>query len=266
MLEKLLLTGAAGGLATILRPLLPKLAKHVVLSDLTEIRNLAPHESYEMCNLAHETTVKSLVRGVDGIIHLGGISVEKPFEQIIAANLIGTYNLFETARAARKPRIVFASTNHVTGFYRRDQVLDNTVLPRPDTLYGVSKAFGENLASYYHDKFGQECLSVRIGSCFAKPRDPRMMSTWLAVEDFADLCGCAFDVPELGHTIVYGCSDNEQVWWDNRNTGHLGWVPKHTSAKWATEITKKAAPEDPSSRATQYQGGAFVTLPHPGNR
>ncbi|MEO0679600.1 MAG: NAD(P)-dependent oxidoreductase [Pseudomonadota bacterium] len=266
MMDRLLLTGAAGGLATLLRPLLPNLARSVVLSDRVEVADPAPHESFTPCEMGDEAAVAALVEGVDGIIHLGGVSVERPFDQILEGNIQGVYNVFEGARKAGRPRIVFASSNHVIGFYRRDQRLDDSVPPRPDSLYGVSKAFGEALASLYHDKFGQECLSVRIGSCFAEPRNTRMLATWLAVEDFADLCACAFRAPRLGHALVYGASANDEVWWDNRNTAFLGWTPKRSAAAWRAEVMEATGLEDPASPEVVYQGGGFVAAPHPGSR
>lgn len=264
MLRTLLLTGAAGGIGKAIRPLLTTMAETVVLSDIETISDLAPHERFQPCELSDAAAVAALVDGVDGIIHLGGISVERPWELILNGNIVGVYNLFEAARNAGRPRIIFASSNHTIGFYRRDQKIDNTVVPRPDTLYGVSKAFGENLASYYADKFGQECLSVRIGSCFPEPANPRMLATWLAVEDFAELCARAFDAPRIGHTIVYGMSANDETWWDNGNASFLGWHPKHTSAKWRAKVLAEAAPEDPDSREVVFQGGGFVNLDHPG--
>lgn len=264
MLEKLLVTGAAGGIGKALRPLLSDMAKSVLLSDIVAIDDLAAHERFKVCELSDAASVRSLVEGVDGIIHLGGISVEKPFELILNGNIIGAYNLFEAARQADRPRIIFASSNHAIGFYRRDQKIDNAVVPRPDTLYGVSKAFGESLASLYADKFGLECLSVRIGSCFPEPINPRMLATWLAVEDFADLCARAFAAPRLGHTIIYGMSANDEIWWDNSNAAFLGWHPKQSSAKWRRRVLKAAGREDPDSREVVFQGGGFVTLDHPG--
>ncbi len=263
MLQKLLMTGAAGGVGSKLRPFLPRIAKHVVLSDIAKIDDLAAHERFAACELGDVQAVSALLDGVDGVIHLGGISIEKPFERILNGNILGTYNIFEAARHHGRPRVVFASSNHVTGYYRRDERIDNRVLPKPDTLYGVSKAFGETLASFYFDKFGQECLSVRIGSCFDKPKDRRMLATWLAAEDLFDLIACAFAVPRLGHTIVYGVSDNEQIWWDNRNAGFLGWKPKHNAAKWRDEIMAGAKPEAPTDPAVIYQGGAFAAAGHP---
>lgn len=263
MLKKLLMTGAAGGVGTALRPLLKDLAATVVLSDVVAIDETADHESFIECDLADRAAVARLFDGVDGVIHLGGISVEKPFDLILQGNIVGVYNLFEAARHNGRPRIIFASSNHVIGFYRREERLDSTALPKPDSLYGVSKAFGENLASLYFDKFGQECLSIRIGSCFEKPKNPRMLATWLAAEDLADLCARAFAAPRLGNTIVYGASDNEEVWWDNRNAAFLGWKPRHSSGKWRAEVLGGAAPEKPDDPAVIYQGGAFAAQGHP---
>ncbi|MEO1694715.1 MAG: NAD(P)-dependent oxidoreductase, partial [Pseudomonadota bacterium] len=247
MLKRLLMTGAAGGVGTAIRPLLPAFAEHVVLSDIAEIDDCAAHETFKPCELSDEAAVADLVTGCDGIIHFGGISIEKPFDLILQGNIVGLYNLYEAARHNGKPRIIFASSNHAIGYYRRDQRLDNTVVPQPDSLYGVSKVFGENIASLYFNKFSQETLSVRIGSCFPEPKNPRMLATWMAVEDLADLCARAFAAPRLGHTIVYGASANDETWWDNSNAAFLGWTPQHTSAKWRAEVLAAAPPEDPTS-------------------
>lgn len=263
MPKKLLMTGAAGGVGKALRPFLADFAETVTLSDITAIDDMAAHERFVRCDLADRAAVADLLDGVDGIIHLGGISVEKPFDMILRGNILGCYNLFEAARQNGRPRIVFASSNHVVGYYRRDERLDSTAAPKPDSLYGVSKAFGEDLASMYFEKFGQECLSVRIGSCFEKPTNPRMLATWLAVEDLADLCARAFEAPRLGNAIVFGASDNEETWWDNRNAAFLGWKPKHGSAKWRAGVIANAAPEDPEDPAVIYQGGAFAAAGHP---
>jgi uronate dehydrogenase len=212
MLKRLLLTGAAGGIGQEIRPFLTQLAETVLLSDLVPVANFQAHETFQSCDLADKSAVDRLVDGVDGILHLGGVSVEKPFDMVLNGNIIGAYNLFEAARHHGRPRMIFASSNHVVGYYRRDEKLDASVMPRPDSLYGVSKVFGESLASLYFDKFGPECLSIRIGSCFPQPKNPRMLSTWLAIEDLVALCACAFAVPRLGNCMVYGVSDNETVW------------------------------------------------------
>jgi uronate dehydrogenase len=161
------------------------------------------------------------------------------------------------------PRIVFASSNHVVGYYRRDEHIDAVVPPKPDSLYGVSKVFGEAVASMYFSKFGQETLSVRIGSCFEKPANPRMLATWLSSRDFVSLCERAFAAPRLGHTVVYGASANDEQWWDNRHAAFLGWSPKDSSAPWRAEVEEAAGRQDPNDPAVIYQGGGFASAGHP---
>lgn len=263
MLKKLLLTGAAGGVGQSIRPLLSQLAERVVVSDLADVSDLGPKETFVRCNLADAQGVLRLLEGVDGVIHLGGVSVERSFDPILQGNIIGLYNLYEAARHQRKPRIVFASSNHVVGYYRQDQKIDNSVYPRPDSLYGVSKVFGEAVASMYYDKFGQETLTLRIGSCFERPLNPRMLATWLSYRDFVSLCERAFLAPRLAHTIVYGASANEKSWWDNSNADFLGWQPQDSSDKWRVEVEAAAGVQDPNDPMVIYQGGAFAGAGHP---
>lgn len=270
MLNRLLVTGAAGGLGTALRPHLSRLAKEVRLSDMVavdqDVTHDTRHEEIVTADLTDVDAVARLVEGCDGVIHLGGVSVERSWQQILPANIMGTYHLYEAVRRHDKPRVVFASSNHVIGFYPQHQRLDAKVPKRPDSLYGVSKGFGEDLASLYFDKFGVETLAVRIGSCFPEPADARMLATWMSVEDFMALLERAFCVPELGYTVVYGASNNAEQWWDNREAGFLGWVPKDSSEPWRAEIEARGgrlAPDDPSVR---FQGGKFAGQGHPDDK
>ncbi|QEM81817.1 NAD-dependent epimerase/dehydratase family protein [Halomonas binhaiensis] len=263
MLNRLLVTGAAGGVGKAIRPYLSRLAREIRLSDIEEVEQGSDGAEIITCDLADAEAVNKLVQGCDGIIHLGGVSVERSWHQILPANIAGTYHVYEAARRIGKPRIVFASSNHTIGFYPRSQRLDNKVPRRPDSLYGLSKCFGEDLASLYHDKFGLETLSVRIGSCFEKPADTRMMATWLSVADFMALLERAFITPKLGNTVIYGASNNSEQWWDNREASFLGWVPKDSSEPWREETETKDGRLDPMDPAVMYQGGKFVAQGHP---
>ncbi len=263
MLNRLLVTGAAGGVGQAIRPHLARLAHQVRLSDIVDPGVAAAHEEIVTCELADAEAVAELVAGCDGVIHLGGISVEKPWAEILPANIIGVYNLYEAVRRHGRPRVVFASSNHTIGFYPRTTRLDSQVPHRPDSLYGVSKCFGEDLASLYHDKFGIETLSLRIGSCFPQPKDTRMLATWLGVEDLVDLLARAFAAPQLGHTVVYGASDNAEQWWDNRHAQFLGWRPRQSSAPWREAVEAADGRLDPDDPAVRFQGGKFVALGHP---
>ncbi len=104
---------------------------------------------------------------------------------------------------------------------------------------------------------------MRIGSCFPKPRNKRMLAIWLSARDLLTLGGRAFDAQWLGHTIVYGASDNDEQWWDNRHAAFLGWKPQDSSAQWRAEVLANAQPENLSDPAVIYQGGGFAAAGHP---
>ncbi|RBO84765.1 NAD-dependent epimerase/dehydratase family protein [Marinomonas aquiplantarum] len=261
-MKRVLLTGAAGTLGKAMRRTLAGWAEELVLSDLVEITDLNPGESFKACDLADFDAVKTLVKGCDGIIHLGGQSIEGTFESILNGNLKGTYHIYEAARQHQVTRIFFASSNHVVGFHSRETRLDADSPMRPDSLYGVSKGFGELLARYYFEKFGIESALVRIGSCLPKPLDRRMLSTWLSEEDMADLVKCVFSVNRLACTVVYGASNNPWSWWDNRKANFLGWQPKDSSAQFETEVLSQDPLMDRDHPALLFQGGFFATAGH----
>jgi uronate dehydrogenase len=141
-MDRVLITGAAGGIGRMIRPLLRGIYPVIRLSDIAEIDPEAGEE-FMPADLADMAAVERICAGVDGVIHLGASSVEDRWEPILNNNIVGCYNLFEAARRQGMRRVVFATTNHVVGFYRRQRTIDHTVMPRPDSRYGVSKAFGE---------------------------------------------------------------------------------------------------------------------------
>lgn len=256
--HRLLLTGAAGGLGKELRQRLKPHAEILRLSDIAPMDAAqGPAEEVVTCDLADKAGVHDLVEGVDAILHFGGISTEHAFEPILEANIRGTFNLYEAARRHGVRRIVFASSNHVIGFYRQDQRIDANVPQRPDSYYGLSKAFGEDLATFYFDRYGIETVSIRIGSSFPEAQNRRMLATWLSYEDLTDLILRSLTTPDVGHTIVYGASDNRGSWWDNRLAAHLGFQPKDNSEQFRAKVEAQPMPaaDDPSM---VYQGGAFV--------
>lgn len=256
--HRLLLTGAAGGLGKELRQRLKPHAEILRLSDIAPMAAAqGPAEEVVTCDLADKAGVHDLVEGVDAILHFGGISTEHAFEPILEANIRGTFNLYEAARRHGVKRIVFASSNHVIGFYRQDQRIDASVPQRPDSYYGLSKAFGEDLATFYFDRYGIETVSIRIGSSFPEAQNRRMLATWLSYEDLTDLILRSLTTPDVGHTIVYGASNNRDSWWDNRLAAHLGFQPKDNSEQFRAKVEAQPMPaaDDPS---LVYQGGAFV--------
>ena len=261
MLNRLLITGAAGGLGKAMRPRVARFARSVRISDIVEIADVAGDEEQMTCDLGDAAAVMKLVDGCDGIIHLGGISVEDKFSKILNANIAGLFNLYEAARAHGRPRILFASSNHTIGYYRQDEHIGASAPLRPDSLYGVSKCFGEALARMYFEKFGQETAIVRIGSCFEKPKNHRMLATWMSFDDFETLIDRIFAAPLLGCPIIYGASANDRGLWDNSAAAFLGWRPKDNAETFRAEVDAAMPIPPPSDARSLYHGGHFVDEP-----
>lgn len=261
MLERLLVTGATGGIGTLLRHKLKPLAKTLRLSDVADLGHAGENEEIVPCDLADRGSVRQLVEGCDGILHLGGISLEKSFDTLLGPNIVGVYNLYEAARACGSPRILFASSNHVTGFHEQGTLLTAEASLRPDGLYGVTKCFGEAMARMYHDKFGLETAIVRIGWCAEEAQDHRKLSIWMSPDDFLSLVACVFTVSRLGCPVIYGVSNNDTVWWDNSAVSYLGWHPKDNAAKFreTVDATMPRPPKDACDAV--YQGGKFTIEP-----
>ena len=257
--NRLLLTGAAGGRGCELRRRLKAHCAVLRLSDIADLGTAGPGEELMPVALEKADAVLALLAGVDAVVHLGGISVEGPFEAIVHANIVGTYNLYEAARRHGVKRVIFASSNHVTGFYRQDEVIDATMPMRPDGHYGLSKAFGENLAQFYFDRYGLETVSLRIGSSFPEPADRRMLATWLSYDDLERLVLASLTAPVVGHSVIYGMSDNATTWWDNTPARHIGYRPQDSSEPFRAAAMARQPTVDQSNPATLYQGGGFVT-------
>ena len=256
--EKLLLTGAAGGLGKALRDRLKANCSTLRLSDVQAFGEAASGEEIVLADLADAAAVNAMVAGVDAIVHLGGVSVEGPFGPILQANMLGVYNLYEAARKHGVKRIVFASSNHVTGFYRQDETITADHPARPDGFYGLSKAFGEDLSRFYFDRFGIETACVRIGSSFPEPKDRRMLATWLSFDDLHRLIAACLTTPILGHSIIFGMSDNAVTWWDNSRARHIGYVPQDSSDVFRETIYARTPNPDLKDPVAQFQGGGFV--------
>lgn len=258
MLKRLLITGANGNLGAVCRARLKPIAETIRVSARKGLGEAAPHEQIVYCDLGDIDAVRALVEGCDGIVHLGGQATEAPWKTIRNANLDGMFNLYEGARKSSvRPRIVFASSNHAIGFHKQTERLDARSVTRPDSLYGVSKVFGEALASMYHDKFGIETACIRIGSCFPEPLNHRMLSTWLSHDDFIELIGRIFMVPRLGCPIIYGASANSATFWDNRDVAYLGWRPRDNAEEFRAKIDGQMDPPPADDPNAVYQGGAF---------
>jgi uronate dehydrogenase len=255
-MKTLLITGAAGGVGRFLRT---ELAGRYALrlSDVAPINELRPGETFLAGDVARLDDMLRIAPGADAILHLGAWSVEGDWDTILAANINGTYNVFEAARRSGVKRVLFASSNHAVGFYRRDESIDHRCYPRPDSRYGVSKVCGEALGSLYADRYGLEVFVLRIGNVARAPSDRRRLSLWLSPRDLAQLVGIGVEHPHIRFEIVYGISGNRRAWYDNANAHRLGYRPQDDSEAWASAILAQHV-DDANADVERFQGGAFV--------
>lgn len=257
---RLLLTGAAGIIGRDLRLRLARHCDTLRLSDRRDFGATGPGEEIVIAALEDAQAMKTLLEGVDAVVHMGGVSTEQPWSQILPGNIVGAYNVYEAARANGVRRIVFASSNHVTGFYRQDEVVAPDDPVRPDGLYGLSKAFGENLGRLYWDRYGIESVFLRIGSSLPEPQDRRHLATWLSLDDTERLVVAALTAPLVGHSVIYGMSDNATSFWDNSRAAHIGYRPQDRSDAFRDALEARQQRIDIDNPTAVYQGGAFVRI------
>jgi uronate dehydrogenase len=255
-MKTLLITGATGDVGTHMRRELAGKYR-LVLSDKRMLKP-AKGEKFIRADISKMADALKITKGVDAILHLGGYSVEGRWEDILQANIIGCYNVFEAARRNGVKRILFPTSNHAVGFYRRDQLIDHRVYPKPDSRYGVSKVFGEALGSLYADKYGMEIFNMRIGNVNEKPIDKRRLAILFTPRDMAQLVAIGIEHPGIRFEIVYGVSGNRRSWYDNSNATRLGYQPEDDGEEFAAEVLAREKPGDPT--AELYQGGMFCVL------
>ncbi len=210
--------------------------------------------------------------GVRAVVHLAGQSTEAPWPVIREANIEGCYQVFEAARRAGVRRVVYASSNHAVGFTPRQQggasspAADTPALAadppplaadtpvRPDTLYGVSKAFGEALGRYYVDRYDMQVACLRIGTFDDAPPDARAMATWLSPQDCARLVDACLRTDRLGFALVWGVSANRDRWW-SLDAGHaLGYQPLDDASLRRSDPADAVKAQDAPERV----GGGFT--------
>jgi len=239
--KKLLITGAAGLVGSALRRYLRDRYDFRLLFH-NNIPEVEPGEEVIVSDLADFESMVEAGAGVDVIVHLGiatgrrGLPRSRHNQMIMETNIRGTYNIFESARINRVSKVIFASTNHVTGFYEKEGAVSRPDLPvRPDSMYGVSKAFGEALGRYYHDAYGMSVYCIRIANFPNTDEVNRQyepgMNRWLSARDMAELAACCIEAPHPRFGIFYAASQGGEKKWDMANAGELvGWQPRDRGA------------------------------------
>lgn len=260
-----LITGAAGNIGRVLRRSLRGAYPTVRLSDIADLGEADAGEELWPADLRNLAQVKAAARGADAIIHLGAVSKEADWEAIHETNIVGTYNILEAARQYNVARVVLASSNHVTGFHRCTRRIGPLDPIRPDSRYGVSKAFGEALGRMYADKYGVSCVCLRIGTFAERPGGGRALSTWISPRDMVQLTRCSLDAPDVHFEIVYGVSANHRSWWDNPGADRLGYKPVDDAEQYAAVALQTAAPSDMSDVERLFQGTPYCAIEFSGD-
>lgn len=238
--KKVLITGAAGDVGSALRPYL-RHDYHLLLHYRQRpLSNLSANEEGVQAEIEDFDAVRRMVEGADAIVHLAAQrNAFAQWEDLRGPNIDGTYNIFEAARRAGVPKVIFASSNHAMGMYDRDMAwpIHPEQPVRPDGYYGVSKAFGEALARYYADEFGMSVICLRIGWVLDRPHNEMALRMWLSPRDLGQLVRCSVETTRH-FGLYYGVSHNQRRKWDIENAYYeLGYTPVDDSEIFASTIT-----------------------------
>ncbi|GAB2931005.1 NAD-dependent epimerase/dehydratase family protein [Nonomuraea fastidiosa] len=260
ILGKVMLTGAAGRVGSVLREPLLRRVRRLVSVDRVPLTALAAHEEVVRAELGGADDVMPLVEGADAVVHLAGVPDEAPLPDLLEGNVLGTHHVLEAARRTGVRRVVLASSNRLTGCYPAAQTVSPAMPPRPDGLYGVSKVAVEALGRLYADKFGLEVVCLRIGSLEPEPTDPRHLATWLSPRDCAGFVWAAVTCPEVSFLAAYAVSANTRRFWELDE--RLGYQPLDDAETYLDRLPAEAA----SYPGGALQGGVYAspgfTLPH----
>ena len=248
----ILVTGAGGQVGSRLRHHLPGYGWRLRLLDRHPIPDADADDRF-VASVLDDDMLAAAVRGVSAIVHLAGIPGEAPWPDLLENNIDATFRVFETARKAGVPRVVFASTNHVVGFADRDEMTGPAAPVRPDSFYATTKAFGEALARFYADEYGMEMACIRLGSCVEKPTLVGHLATWLSARDEAALFNACLTAPGLHFATVFGISGNTRARWDLASARRLGYRPRDNAEDYAEELLEAARRDDRVSRPLGFR-------------
>lgn len=241
-------TGAAGNIGRALRAALHEHEVELVSTDVRLTSPVGPNDRVVTADLSDFGALVDLFEGADGVIHLGGIPDEADFHDLAAVNIVGTYHVLEAARRSGVPRVIYASSNRVTGMYASGTMVSPEMPERPDGFYGVSKVSGEALCRLYTDKFAIRTVAVRIGSYEERPSTAREQRTWLSPSDAVRAFIAAMTTAE-SFAVFYAVSANTGRWWDLGAGAEVGFFPEDDATS--------GQPAEPMSDSLP-QGGSFA--------
>lgn len=255
--RKVLLTGASGALGRQITRYLGEKGFALVLTDIASFPDeIPPGCSFQRADLADGMAVLRLAEGCGTILHFGGVSVERPFSEVLMPNIAGLYHIYEAARR-EKARVIFASSNHAIGFHERSEKLDADCQMLPDGYYGLSKAYGELMGRMYWYKHGVENVNIRIGSSLPEPRNERALSTYMSYADVCRCCEAATLAVGVESFTIWGASNNARSFWGQDDRARIGWEPQDSADSYAAQLTGVTSQD---AATEHYQGGPYADI------
>jgi uronate dehydrogenase len=239
--KKLLITGAAGLVGSALRRYLRGRYRLRLLFH-SSVPEVEKDDEVVVSDVANFECMVEAAEGVDAIAHLGiatsktGYPRTRYNQMILETNIVGTYNVFEAARIHGVSTVIFASSNAATAGYEHDGVFTTPDMPvRPGSMYGVSKAYGEALGRFYHERYGMSVYCIRIANFPNTDEVDREyepgLNRWFSARDMAELTACCLEAPHPQYGIFYGVSKGGELKWDLSNARQLvGWEPQDRGA------------------------------------
>lgn len=246
--DRVLITGAAGAIGTALRNGLRGTWHHLRLTDVRTIQHVADNEEAIVSDISDRAALERMMRDVRAVVHLAGMIGSYTLEELFRVNARGLFDVFESARLAGVERIVFASSNHSFGCYPITQSVSPALPPRPDSLYGVFKVWGETMLRNYYDRHGIRSVSLRIGTYRPEPIDQRSLATWLSPRDVAHLVDVSLRHPDPGCMIVNGYSNNSRLKTHDPNWATLGYRPHDNAEAYREMLRSKGVDVDSPDR------------------
>lgn len=254
--KALLITGAAGSVATAIRPILSAHFEHVILTDLVVPSDLLDNESFQQADLADLSAMKMVCEGTDAILHLGAASKNVSYDELKRPNLDGAYNLFAAAFESEVQRVVFASSLHTYGFYGRREWFDESSPAKPDSVYASSKLFGEAIAQMYAQKHGVRVAVLRIGALGESPLDVEP-GNWIGPQDLADLCLISLTHPDIQFEVFNGVANYTGSPLGPSRAAKFGFTPV-TSPESYGDAVKRARYYWKEDKAAALRGATFT--------
>ncbi|MEP7022072.1 MAG: NAD(P)-dependent oxidoreductase [Pseudonocardiales bacterium] len=243
------ITGAAGTIGSALTARLP--SHGWTLRGFDRV----PVDGGVLGDITVPADLDAALAGASAVVHLAGIATEGPWPALRRANIDGTAQVFEAARRNGIRRVVYASSIHAAGFTPVSAPdLPADTAARPDTLYGVSKVFGEALGRYYADRYGMQVACLRLGTFAERPPDVWTLSTWLSPDDCARLVDACLRSPALTYAVVWGISANTRRTWSLEEGYALGYRPQDDAEDYADVV-----PVGESYPSDAFVGGGFTS-------